>query len=215
MIGKKMRVMWLLALLVSLPGVSGAETKTADSSGIQRPPSVATTNALPANADAAWKEIEIASRPPAPPAEWGAKPPTPEQREAFNKTLGEKSAGVAARAKEFYIRFPEHPKAEEAKRREERFLKQAVSFGNTAAMNEPAVNLTEDQKLQQKINAAHRRALAKRAEGSQAVAKELEAGIRELIKEHPAKPVLWQQMLLVAQNMLTKEEKKRVLVEIV
>src|SRR5687767_10141879 len=65
---------------------------------------------LPANADAAWKEIQNASRPPVPPAEWAGKTPTPEQREAFNKALGEKSLLVAAKAKEFYTRFPAHPK---------------------------------------------------------------------------------------------------------
>jgi thiol-disulfide isomerase/thioredoxin len=55
----------------------------------------------------------------------------------------------------------------------------------------------------------------KRADGSVAVAKELESGIRGLIKEYPDKPILWQQMLLVAQNFLAKEDKKRILVEIV
>ena len=213
MIGKKRQLVCLLTLLISLPHTLGAESAPATSA--QPSNFAATTNSLPSNPDAAWKEIETASRPPAQPAEWGAKPPTPEQREAFNKTLGEKSATVAAKAKEFYTRFPQHPKAEEAKHREKRFLQQAVSFGNTAVMNEAAANLTDDQKLQQKINAVHRRSLAKRSEGSQAVAKELEAGIRELIKENPDKPILWQQMLLVAQNMLTKEEKKRILVEIV
>src|SRR5688572_25544047 len=45
----------------------------------------APVSTLPANADAAWKEIQNASRPPVPPAEWAGKTPTPEQREAFNK----------------------------------------------------------------------------------------------------------------------------------
>lgn len=170
---------------------------------------------LPTDADAAWKEIQNASRPPVPPAEWAGKTPTPEQREAFNKSLGEKSALVAAKAKEFYTRFPNHPKAEDAKRLEKRFLEQAVAFGNTAAAGEQAANLSEDQKLQLKINAVHQRALSKRANGSAAVAREMELGIRELIKEYPDKPILWQQMLLVAQNFLAKEDKKRILVEIV
>jgi thiol-disulfide isomerase/thioredoxin len=177
--------------------------------------SAAATNSLPANADAAWKEIETASRPPAPPAEWAGKTPTPEQREAFRKTLGEKSALVAAKAKEFYTRFPDHAKAEDAKRREQRFLEQAAAFGNATVAATAIEQLPEDRQLEQKINAVHRRALGKRAEGTVAVAKEMEAGIRELIKEYPDKPVLWQQMFFIAQNMLTKEEKKRLLTEIV
>jgi thiol-disulfide isomerase/thioredoxin len=178
-------------------------------------PTAGATNSLPTNPDAAWKEIETASRPPAPPAAWAGKTPTPEERQAFNKFLGEQSALVAMKAKEFYTRFPDHPKAEDARRREQRFRQQAIAFGNTAVADEAAANFTDEQKLEQKINTLHRRALEKRAEGSQAVAKEMEAGVRELMKEYPDKPVLWQQMLGVAQNMLTKEDKKRILVEIV
>jgi thiol-disulfide isomerase/thioredoxin len=198
--------MFLSIVLFSLLNVFGAAPDQ---------PKSATTNSLPANPDLAWKEIQAASRPPAPPAEWGGKAPTPEQRQVFNKTLGEKSALVAAKAKEFYTRFPNHPKAEDAKSFEKRFLEQAVAFGNTAAADEPAAALSEDQKLKLKIEAVHRRALAKRAEGSVAVAKEMESGIRELIKEYPDKPVLWDQMLLVSKNFLPKEDQKRILVEIV
>jgi thiol-disulfide isomerase/thioredoxin len=214
MILRKQQLICAFILLVSLPGRSD-EAQTPAPAQARPSKAGSVTNSLPGNPEAAWKEIEIASRPPAPPAEWTLKRPTPEEREAFNRTLGEKSAAVAAKAKEFYTRFPEHPKAPEAKSREERFLKQAISFGNTAVINEAGANLTEDQKLQQKINAVHRRALGKHAEGSQAVAGEMERGIRELIKEYPEKPVLWREMLLVAQNKLTKEEKKRLLVEII
>ena len=171
--------------------------------------------ALPANADAAWKEIETASRPPAPPAEWASKPPTPEQRAEFSKVLGEKSASVAAMAREFYTRFPEHPKAEEAKKREERFTKQAINLGNSAVAEKAAEDLPRDKQLEQEINAAIRKAMQKRSEGTPAVAREVEAGMRELIKEYPDSPEPWKQMLVVARNTIDKDDQKRLLEEIV
>ena len=45
-------------------------------------------NLLPAEPDAAWQEVEKASKPPVPPAEWASKPPTQEQRKEFYKFLG-------------------------------------------------------------------------------------------------------------------------------
>ena len=214
MIGRRQQVMCLFTLLMALPNGAGAESQTSS------PPATSAaaatiTNSLPADPNAAWKEIELALRPPPPPAEWAGRQPTAVQREAFTKTLGEKSAAVAGKAKEFYTRFPEHPKAEEAKYREQQFLQQAISFGNTAALAAASAYLSEQQKLEEKINDAHRRAMAKRAEGSQAVVKELEAGIRALIKEYPDQPVLWEQMLLIARNTIAKEKKKAILVEIV
>ncbi len=195
-----------LAVLFILPvNAAEAEKKTA----------APATQSLSANADDAWKEIETASRPPAPPAAWAGKPPTPEQRAEFSKFLGDQSALVAAKAKEFYTRFPNHPKAEDARKREQRFLQQAVQLGNTTVVDLAAENLTDEQKIQQKINAITRKAMEKRAQGTAAVAKELESGLRQLMKEHPDRPEPWQQLLLVARNTLDKEEQKKLLNEIV
>lgn len=200
------RIFLAIAASVTLPLTAlAAEKKTAS----------ALTNSLPSDPELAWKEIETASKPPPVPADWGAKPPTPEQRASFSQFLGEQSARVAAKAKEFYTRFPEHQNTGEARKREQRFLQQAVSLGNVAVVDEASANLTDEQKLQQKVNALNQRALQKRAGGSMAVWKEMEAGLRELIKEHPDRTELWQQMYTIASSYVDKEEKKRLLNEIV
>jgi thiol-disulfide isomerase/thioredoxin len=175
----------------------------------------AATNSLPANADDAWKEIETASRPPPPPAEWGGKPPTPEQREKFMKFLGEQSSIVAGKAKEFYTRFPEHAKAEEAKTREQRFLQQAQSLGHGGSAGAAPANSAEDEKMVRMFNEMVERAFKKHGQGSAAVYKDIEAGLRELMKEFPHRPELWQQFFIVARNTVDKEEKKRLLTEVV
>src|SRR5260370_1351204 len=79
------------------------------------------TNALAAGqseADKAWKEVEKATRPPMPPAEWQGKRPTQEQMEAFRAQQGVLAAQGADKVKEFYSRFPDHPKAAEAHKKE-------------------------------------------------------------------------------------------------
>lgn len=206
------RVMALAALFTA--HIPGFPLKASDAASDSSKPGV--KNSLPADADSAWKEVENASKPPPPPAEWGGKPPTREQIEAFNHFLGEKSAEVAAKAREFYTRFPEHPKAESAKQREERFLKQAISLGGAQVAEEVTEVLPEEEKLKLKVNEIHRRALEKHApEGTEAVSKAVEAGVRELMKEYPNSPLLWDQLLLAAKNSLDKDRQRKILNEIV
>jgi thiol-disulfide isomerase/thioredoxin len=169
---------------------------------------------LPSDPDKAWKEVESLAKPPAVPKEWNGQAPTPEQKAAFQKFLGEQSAQVAAKEHEFYTRFPDHPKAAEAKQKEERFLQQAVAYGNTSVIDQAQANLTDEQKLQQKVNAVQRRAMEKRPEGMPAVLEEFERGMRELIKENPTHPELWQALMVVAQNS-PKEKAKKVLADII
>ena len=198
----------LAAQLIALPS-SAAEAASGRSKTV-------VTNSLPADAEAAWKEVENASKPPPPPAEWGGKPPTREQIEAFNQFLGEKSAQVAAKAREFYTRFPEHPNAGDAKRREDRFLKQAISLGGARVAEKVTDVLPEEEKLKLKISEVHRRALEKHAaEGTEAVSKAVEADVRELMKEFPKSPLLWDQLLLAAKNSLDKDRQRKILNEIV
>lgn len=171
------------------------------------------TNSLPADPDRAWKEIEAASKAPPIPKDWAPGGPTNEQREQFEKLLGERSADVAGKAHEFYTRFPDHAKAAEAKAREESFTKQAIRYGNKAAVEKAEASLTEDQKIERKLNDVQRRAMDKREEGVPAVLKELESGVREVMKEYPKSPLPWQLMLMIA-NDGDPETQKRVLAEI-
>lgn len=169
---------------------------------------------LPADADAAWKQVEAASKAPALPKEWGGQEPTEEQKQQFQKMLGERSAEAAALAREFYTRFPDNSHVAEAKDKEQRFLQQAVQYGNVSVIDEAQANMTDEQKLQLKMNAVQKRAMDKRSQGLPAVMKEFETGVRALIKENPDHTELWQPLLFVAQNS-DDENKKRVLTDIV
>jgi thiol-disulfide isomerase/thioredoxin len=173
----------------------------------------AKTNSLPSDPDKAWKEIEAASKAPPIPKDWAPTGPTDEQREHFEKLLGERSGDVAEKAHEFYTRFPDHAKAAEAKAREESFNRQAIRYGNKAAIEKAEANLTEEQRVERKLNEVQRRAMEKRPDGTAAVLKEIESGAREVMKEFSKSPQPWELMLMVA-NYGDPETQKRVLAEI-
>ncbi len=188
---------WLLLALVSAAAVCGQNAKT---------------NSLPPDPDAAWKELETSFKAP-PRPDWGASGPTPEQKKQFEQELGEKSAAAAEKAQEFYTRFPEHPKAAEAKTQAEKFTRQAAHYGNKEAAEKVDVNLSEDEKAVKKLNEAQQRAVEKRPEGLPAVLKEFEGGVREVMKEYPRSAVPWQALLVIA-NSSGPEAQKKLLAEI-
>jgi thiol-disulfide isomerase/thioredoxin len=173
----------------------------------------AKTNSLPSDPDKAWKEIEAGSKAPPIPKDWAPSGPTDEQREQFEKLLGDRSVEVADKSHEFYTRFPDHAKAAEAKAREESFTRQAIRYGNKAAIEKAEANQTEEQKIEKKLNEVQNRALEKRPDGTAAVLKEIESGAREVMKEFPKSPQPWELMLMVA-NYGDPETQKRVLAEI-
>ena len=68
---ERMKTLWLvmLGLLIFSPINRGADPAPKDN----------------AAGDAAWADIVKNSKPPAPPAEWNTKRPTPEEMTAFNE----------------------------------------------------------------------------------------------------------------------------------
>src|SRR6266853_1386282 len=111
----------------------------AEAAPVPQPAAKATNLAGSDDADLAWKRLQKALRPPAPPESWRTNSPTQEDREAFNKRNGELAAQVADMASEFYTRFPDHPKAQEARQKELEMRKTAVQLGNVkqvARLNE-------------------------------------------------------------------------------
>ena len=199
-----MRAIWLSVLLLMAVSVCGAEAKKAET--------------LPADAEAAWKEVEKAMKPPAPPAEWAAKVPTEEQRKEFYKSLSEKSEVVADLAKEFHTRFPEHAKAAEAKERETAFRRQAKQF--RGSNNNSEAITPEEKEFREKMNEVKRRALSKQdpskpRNGMPEIMKEMERGLRELIKEYPERPEPWEELLNAAEYTTPKEAQMKILDDIV
>lgn len=111
----------------------------------------ATNSAVATNnpeADKAWREVKRAGQAPSPPAEWQAKEPTREEIAKFYIPLLVKGAD---KSRDFYTRFPNHPKAADARKQEYTLLTIAAQkFGDTEhrARLDALVNvLLKDPKL--------------------------------------------------------------------
>jgi thiol-disulfide isomerase/thioredoxin len=85
----------------------------------------ASTNVVTASspeADKAWKDAQKATRPLMPPADWQGRP-TPEQLQEFRTKQAETAEEGASKLKDFYTRYPNHPKAVQARKMEEQLSK--------------------------------------------------------------------------------------------
>jgi len=160
-------------------------------------------------ADKAWKDVEKATRPPMPPAEWQGKRPTQEQMEAFRKQQSVLAAEAADKVKDFYTRFPNHPKSAEAHKKEYEMLRFAVYLGNTNKLE--AVNtieqerlkdpdLKEDQRVEMRIQAIQRNVSLKQNDGQEAMLAAQEKGGRELLRDFPKRDEGYQFLMEVAEE---------------
>ncbi len=168
------------------------------------PQPTATTTNLAAAADLAWKQLQKALRPPAPPESWRTNSPTQEDREAFNKRNGELAAQVADMASEFYTRFPDHPKAQEARQRELDMRKTAAQLGNVkqvARLNELQDARAKDTQTEPeerfllRWRSIEREAMKSGPAGSPAVLDEVQKGLFALQKEFPERPEVYDLMM--------------------
>ena len=104
------------------------------------PRSASSTNTLASSADTAekaWTDLLKAVRPPNPPAEWKGAP-TKEQYDKFRKDVAVAAGKAADMARDFYTRFPDHPKAGEARTRQSSLLRTAAQLGNEDRRKEMA-----------------------------------------------------------------------------
>lgn len=172
------------------------------------------------NADAVWKELQKALRPPTPPEEWREKRPTPEEIEKFKEKQRELSAAAADKAKDFYTRFPKHANASEAKAKEHEMLGYAVQLGATnqnarlAALENERLkdpSLSDDDRFELRKAAVQREAMAKQPDGMEAVMAQFEKGVRELQKEFPKQEEVYQMLMMILQN--SSGEKSRALAD--
>ena len=168
------------------------------------PQPTATTTNLAAAADLAWKQLQKALRPPAPPEGWRTNSPTQEEREAFNKRNGELAAQVADMASEFYTRFPDHPKAQVARQRELDMRKTAVQLGNVkqvSRLNELQDARAKDTQTEPeerfllRWRSIEREAMKSGPAGSPAFLDEVQKGLFALQKEFPERPEVYDLMM--------------------
>lgn len=192
----------MLGVALSLGHVFAAEPAAAP----------AAKNLLPDDADAAWKALVDATRPPLPPAEWNQKKPTDEEFAAFRKKMGE-AAGVAAdKAKEFQTRFKDHKQAEQAKAIQREMLSSAVQLGAENRRDELAALGGEPEgnggagappaagPFEQKMQAAVNKARKLQDQGMDAVFDDFEKSVREIQKEFPDRPETFGALLSIAQQ---------------
>src|SRR5579871_33714 len=85
-------------------------------------PSTASTNNI--EGDKVWKTVNKITQAPMPPPEWRDKPPAGNEVAEF---FAPKLVEGATAARDFYTKFPDHPKAAEAHRREYQLLAIAVN----------------------------------------------------------------------------------------
>jgi len=174
-------------------------------------PAATTTNLAGSDAaELAWKQLQKALRPPVPPESWRTNAPTLEERHAFNVKNGERAAEVADIASEFYTRFPDHPKAQEARQRELEMRKTAVQLGNvkqTARLNELQDQNapTKDAKTEpedgflSRWKSIEREALKSGPAGSPAFLDEVQKGTLALRKEFPERSEVYDLMMQLLQ----------------
>jgi thiol-disulfide isomerase/thioredoxin len=116
---KTFKFRWSLIILI----IAGIQLQAADSAK----PGGGATN----NADVAWEQFQAALRPPPAPAEWRTNPPSSQVIAEYERKNGVLAGLAADKARDFHLRFSNHPKAEEARAMELRLLGVAVKLGDT------------------------------------------------------------------------------------
>ena len=163
---------------------------------------------LPDDADKAWAIVEAEGKPPGPPAEWKGRQPTSDEVQAFRKQKATGSGIAADKAREFFERFKDHPKAGEARRLYRELLEASVSLGNEDKAAELQALGPDPEKAKQeaaasavtaKLQEAANKARRLQAQGMDAVLDDFEKSLSALEKEFPARGEIYAAYLEVAQ----------------
>jgi len=159
-------------------------------------------------ADQAWREVEKAAAQPEPPAEWRTRQPSEAEIATYRESLKAFVEAGAAKARNFFTRFPQHTKALEARKMEYGLLTMAVlQMGrtNSLAQLEAAEQellkqpgLSEDERFEIRSLGVQRTALSQQAKDPQAALAAFEKGVRVLQKEFPKRPEVYGLLLGVA-----------------
>lgn len=182
-------------------------------------PAAEEKEASAAGPDAAWERLESAGVLSEFPAEWRTNRPSPEAVEKFRNEQRDRAATASDLAREFYTRYPNDPRAADARRLEFDMLGIAVQLGKTDArekleqleqqrLNDPSLDVEERYEL--RVRAAQRAAMSKEAEGDVAVMAEFERQLRQLLKDFPGQKQTWEMLLGLAGNL--EDDKARALV---
>jgi thiol-disulfide isomerase/thioredoxin len=186
-----------------------------------KPPSekaAAVTTVDNTEGDKAWNDLQKAVQPPSAPPEWKTKRPSDDELAKFRAGQVEFVERAVDNAKEFYTKYPNHPKADEARGTEYQLLQAGVqqlqATNLTARLDaltatrgsDPKVG--EDERFRIRAGAVQRRAQARLSESEAAAIAEYEKGVRELQKDFPKRPEIWQMLFSVASQAEPDKAKK-------
>ena len=170
------------------------------------PASTATTNA--AAADKVWTDMLSRVKPAPTPLEWATRQPTEAELDKYHAANAEIVTRGARDARDFYTRFPDHPRAKDARVKEYEWLETARRLGATNIDAQLAqaesrmsvdTNLPPRMRLQMRWNTLQQQVLRRQSEGINALADELEKAARTLHKEFPESPDPYSLMLQALQ----------------
>jgi len=182
-------------------------------------PQTVITNAN-AKVDSAWSDILNALQQLQTPREWVTNRPAPEELAKYRQKQAEMSTEVASRVQEFYSRFPDDPRASEARIKEREILGQAERFGNDKARARLAEldaarlkdeSVSEDERFEIRISSLQRetRQQMTNAAGMDGALEVYANGARQLLKDFPKRDEPWE--MLLAVSMKASAEKGRIL----
>ncbi len=176
-------------------------------------PATLKENESAAAGDVAWEELKKAFIPPPQPQEWRKSPPSKEQLADFEKKNGVLAGVAADKAKIFYMTYPTHPRATEARGLEMRLLTVAIELGSTnrqteldalleKRLSDPAV--PEDEKFRVRAQRVVKLLEEESPDRAASLAK-AEKAIRDLQQEFPKKDENYDLLLMLANGLLDQE----------
>lgn len=162
------------------------------------------------DADAEWREVQQALRPPPPPVEWRTNPPAQQAVSDYEKQNGLLAGEAADKAKAFYTEFPMHPKADEARKTELHLLDVAIQLGSTnrqvqfdalrdRRLNDP--NVPADEKFALQAQGIVKILESTSPNRSEALARAEKATL-DLRKQFPKREEAYQLALMLANSYL-------------
>ena len=168
--------------------------------------------------DAAWMDLQKSFRPPQPPEEWRTKEPTKAQIEEFEKKNGVLAGEAADKAKDFYTKFPSHPKAKDAQTMELKLLEVAGQLGQTnrqaqfEALQEKRLNdptVSADEKFELRAQKIAKTLMDDENTNRAPVLAKAEKSVRELQEEFPKRDETHELLMMVAQGYLDLDDAKK------
>jgi thiol-disulfide isomerase/thioredoxin len=170
----------ILSLTLLVPAL-GAAAESPQSTNATKAGSTNSSAALSPDeqAEQAWKETEKALRPPMRSAQ--LKRPTAEERAVIAAENARYAGAAMAKARDFYSRFPNHPKAAVAREKERAIRLEILTYSAGRLVNEP--------------NPA----------GPEAAMAELERTGRELMKDYPEAPTGYQCLMILSDRSTTEK----------